>query len=259
MITTYGNESNPPIVLLHGFLGTHRDWKEITDVLKANWYCIVPDLPGHGENTSVAKEPSQVKQALKSIHFEVMQSIQQPFHLLGYSLGGRVALKWAAEHPESIISLCLESAHPGLLTEPERQQRVRADKIWANRLRNEPITEVLRDWYRQPVFSQLSANQIEELVDQHQEQTPAPLANSLEQLGLGKQRSFWRFLAKWDKPLLYISGEQDLKFNGIGNKLTDSCGKAHHAIITNASHNCHWQQKKQYIEVLIAFLENIRS
>ncbi|WP_351125640.1 alpha/beta fold hydrolase, partial [Shewanella sp. T24-MNA-CIBAN-0130] len=60
------------------------------------------------------------------------------FHVLGYSLGGRIALHIADDYADSLLSLTLESAHPGLQDAQQQAARAKSDSIWAKKLQHMP-------------------------------------------------------------------------------------------------------------------------
>lgn len=264
MLSVYGDPKSPPIVLLHGFLGNRDEWLTIVKSLQDKWYCIVPDLPGHGERI-LSSLKSSIDNDLNQMVDEITSLVKRPFHLIAYSLGGRIAIKLAHERPELIASLCLESVHPGLKTAKDKKQRMLADAHWASRFRHEPIETVLNDWYQQPVFSALTQPKHKQQIERHTQQAIEPLINMFEKTSLGKQTSYWYFLAHINIPLLYISGENDIKFNKIGNKLKVSYknivsqGYIHHIIVEDASHNCHQDNTEQYLTIIKLFLNHLNS
>jgi len=110
-----------PLVFLHGFLGTAADWQPVCDFLPP-CHCIGINLPGHGGVPF-------------SEDFEI--DIER-FHLIGYSLGGRLAMAYAAKNPSRIASLTIASAHPGLTDESEKQKRLENDAMWAKNVIGTP-------------------------------------------------------------------------------------------------------------------------
>ena len=120
-----GNSQKPALVFLHGFLGSGKSWLKIAQSFSENYFCILPDLPGHGENTkgdlAYALDFDIVTAWLSDLLDQIPVS---KVHLVGYSLGGRVALNFACRHPKQILSLTLESANPGIMDESERARRL---------------------------------------------------------------------------------------------------------------------------------------
>ena len=122
-----GDPSHPPLLLLHGFMGSSQDFAALLPSLAKHFYCILPDLPGHGETLTITgfytfEHTAQALLALLD-HLGISQS-----HLLGYSMGGRLALYLVCYFPERFRRVVLESASPGLKTVNERQERVKKDE-----------------------------------------------------------------------------------------------------------------------------------
>lgn len=208
--------SKPTLILLHGFLGAASDWQPLSDLLP-EINCLALDLPGHGHTQNqqlrhMADFPVWLQQQL------TLRDIRQ-YHLLGYSLGGRLALQFAATHPLGLQSLLLENAHPGLNSPAERQNRGKADAQWARRFYREALPDVLADWYQQPVFSDLSPQERTLLMTERSQNTGRSLVRMLCRCSLARQADYQGWIKTTSLPMLYLCGEQDLKFRTIGEQL----------------------------------------
>ena len=227
--------SKPTLVFLHGFLGSANDWSALIEQLP-DCDCIAFDLPGHGD----ARE-QRLNRMIDFPHW-LNQQLQQRdisnYHLLGYSLGGRLALQFAATQPTGLQSLLLENAHPGLSSVEERQVRASADARWARRFYRELLIDVLADWYQQPVFADLSPAERTSLITERSQNSPAQLAHLLCRCSLAKQADLQPWLQETFLPILYLCGEQDLKFQALGTQLA-----IHNASVTQhilaGGHNLH--------------------
>ncbi len=258
MLRTQGNPDNPPIVFIHGFLGNHLDWSAVIDALSQQWFCLSIDLPGHGERGDSLLSNSGESE-LNLLFDSIISTIDKPFNLLGYSLGGRIAMLLAHQHPGYILSLSLESSHPGLLTQHEKQNRIQADKKWASLFLTQPLNLVLREWYQQPVFNCHNNRKLQQLVESHLGQSGAQLSKALTDYSLGIQKPYWDFLSQWNKPLLYISGKYDGKFCSIGADIKNINPYTQHITLEQSAHNCHDDQPQAFIDTLSRFLNNNRS
>ncbi len=177
----------PPLVFLHGFLGKGSDWEAVCSYLPpCRIYC--PDLPGHGNSP-----------------FTENFTLDLPdptFHLIGYSMGGRLAAAYAEKNPQRIASLTLLSTHPGLRTEEEKKKRWESDSRWAKLLFELPIDEFLARWYDQPVFKPYVPD-----LTLRKKQNIAALVQSLLHNSLSKQPVY-----ELDQVLV---GEYDEKFRAL--------------------------------------------
>lgn len=227
--------SKPTLVLLHGFLGSANDWSALIGQLP-DCDCIAFDLPGHGR----AREQHLSRMA--DFPLWLNQQLQQRdisnYHLLGYSLGGRLALQFAATQPVGLQSLLLENAHPGLSSVDERKTRASADARWARRFYREPLIDVLANWYQQPVFVDLSPTECMTLIAERSQNNAAQLAHMLCCCSLAKQADLQSWLKNTSLPVLYMCGEQDLKFQAIGAQLATHCTSVTQKILAGG-HNLH--------------------
>ena len=227
--------SKPTLVLLHGFLGSANDWSALIEQLP-DCDCIAFDLPGHGS----AREQRLSRMA--DFPLWLNQQLQQRnishYHLLGYSLGGRLALQFAATQPVGLQSLLLENAHPGLSSVDERKTRASADARWARRFYREPLIDLLTDWYQQPVFTDLSPIERAKLIAERSQNSAAQLAHMLCCCSLAKQADLQSWLKNTSLPVVYLCGEQDLKFQAIGAQLATDCSSVTQKILAGG-HNLH--------------------
>ena len=114
----------PPLLLLHGFTGSGESWEPLLPALCEHIRVLTVDLPGHGR-TRVPDEVAaySMPRVVETLAEMLVASNAAPAHVLGYSMGGRVALALAAHAPHLVQRLILESASPGLATHEERTPR----------------------------------------------------------------------------------------------------------------------------------------
>lgn len=228
------------LVFLHGFLGTPTEWLALLDRLPAAWRtrCHCLTLPGHGADAPTALPWHRLDDWLDG---ELNRRAIRRAVLYGYSLGGRLALHYAASAQASgkLAGLILESANPGLSHRGERQARARNDAHWVRRLRSEPLHQVLLDWYQQPVFADLSAARRHELVTLRSSHAPRPLARMLAASSLARQPDLTPWLQHTPLPVLYLYGAADHKFATLADSLLQCCPAVEGIRIPDAGHNLH--------------------
>ncbi len=147
------NHTLPVIVLLHGFTGSTGTWSEVIDLLKENYHMVAIDLIGHGKTTAPL-DPNRYSMEEQIADLEALfNELNIPeFTLLGYSMGGRIALSYTINFPERVTSLILESSTPGLKTEVERIERMNKDKLLAQKISSEGIRSFVEFWENIPLF-----------------------------------------------------------------------------------------------------------
>ncbi|MCH8837349.1 MAG: alpha/beta fold hydrolase, partial [Candidatus Marinimicrobia bacterium] len=114
----YDDGQGPVVVLLHGFMGCLENWADLRRQLRPQWRTMAIDLPGHG-GTPIANfgAPDAFERLPAALEDLLDGFSRDSVHLLGYSMGGRVALALALRAPERFASLVLEGVSPGLETD----------------------------------------------------------------------------------------------------------------------------------------------
>jgi len=241
-----GAAGKPWLVFLHGFSGDRREWR-LPEMCLDDYPRLYLDLPGHGESAHVAvSDFSHMSQLLNRtlISYNILN-----YWLVGYSLGGRIAMYHACQRPEGLQGLIVEGAHPGLRDDHERISRRASDAHWAARFRHEPLEAVFADWYQQPVFASLTEGQRQALVALRSRNHGATLAAMLQATSLAEQPDLRAALAESQVPFFYLYGERDDKFRAIARELP-AIGHE----IPHAGHNAHRENPAAVAERLAQIL-----
>lgn len=254
---TAGDPRGPPVLLLHGFMGSAADWRDVRAALEARFYCVAPDLPGHGASTGLTDEAYAVEGTARRV-LDVLgePGVERPA-LVGYSMGGRLALYLALRHPARFAGLFLESASPGLESPEERESRRAADERRARRLETEDFGRFLEDWYRQPLFAPLARNKalLREIIEARRRNDPAELAKSLRGMGTGSQPSLWGELSGLRIPALAVAGELDGKYVEVSRRMAGLTPAMESVAVPGVGHNVHAEASQTYLATLKGFLE----
>ncbi|MBY5994173.1 2-succinyl-6-hydroxy-2,4-cyclohexadiene-1-carboxylate synthase [Ferrimonas balearica] len=235
-----------PLVLLHGFLGDHRDWPE---ALGEGFDCLALDLPGHGLSRHC---PLDSLPAFETVTDLLLASLDTAgydrFHLLGYSLGGRLALHLAQRAPGRLLSLTLESAHPGLTELAQRRARLASDGAWHQRMQSEPVERWLDAWYQQGVFADLDPDARAALVAARRHNDPQALAALYLGTSLGHQGDLRALPCPF--PAQLLTGEQDSKFTTLARQWQQAQPHWQHRVIPGAGHNIHRARPDAFLATL---------
>ena len=265
----YGSTSAPALVLLHGFLGSAADWSALITRLKDDYFLIVIDLPGHGASQWQEQDDQgsqyfchRLEQTLQAVASDHKLLPSFGFSVLGYSLGGRLAMACASAFADRIERLFLEGAHPGLLCEQARQERHHSDLHWARRFAGEPLPQVLHDWYQQPVFADLNQRQIEALIAQRSGVNGSLLAKAMMAFSLSRQPDYRpalvRLRVEQQCPIHYVHGIRDHKFARVGQQLLAESAVDTVDSISQCGHNVHRQQPEAMAQ-LLCVLSGVRN
>lgn len=236
-------------------MGDCHDFERVISNL-SGFCCLAVDLPGHGQ--TIVKQDSDyqmpnVAQALINLLIEL--NIKQCI-LVGYSMGGRIALYLAIHFPQYFPGVILESASPGLASQLERDHRIAKDSKLAEQLESSDFdfANFIQQWYSNPLFTSLVKHpHYPKAIARRLCNDPHQLAKSLRLIGLGTQPNLWKSLPKIQIPLLLIVGELDPKFVRINQMMANSCPQASFYRINSTGHNVHFEAPLQFTKLLKYF------
>lgn len=238
------------LIFLHGLLGTKADWKKLIDNLP-QFRCIALDLPFHG--TQKASAVKNFDDTCRYLSDNIKSAVgNAPFFLVGYSLGGRIALYYALQaqyKKDNLQGLILEGVNLGLQNDAERQARRLNDLQWATRFGTEAPQSILNDWYQQPVFAHLTNAQRADLILERADNCGEHIGKMLLATGLAEQPDFRAKVLSTFLPIYYFVGENDQKFRqmALDNQLNLT-------LIENAGHNAHAENPQKFAEKMTALL-----
>lgn len=253
IFTTLGNPKNPPLVFLHGFLGSGKNWLNIAHSFSENFFCILPDLPGHGKNTNLDINSPLNFDILTDWLFQSLNEIaSSKIHLVGYSLGGRAALHFACRYPERILTLMLESANPGIVDESERIRRLAEDTARAESILKDGMSAFVDKWYSMPLFASLGDHpqKLSAIKESAKSNRPDWMAKVIHELSPGAQAPLWNSLSTLSFPVLLIAGEKDEKYVRGIRKMAGQIPNSRYVIVSEAGHNVHAEQPQEFIALI---------
>ncbi len=246
----------PTIVFLHGFMGASNDWLHIADALKDTFECVLLDLPGHGKTPAPCNETTaNIAWMAEQVRaFMTTQNIGR-CHLVGYSMGARIALPLALNHPNLLQSMTIESNEPGLQDEKVRADRVHLDTQRAQSIREHGLDAFLDKWYAAPLFESLTKHpQFPKTLAKRRLNAPETVAKIIQDVSAGQQTNLWPRVCELSLPSLWITGELDTKYTPIVTRAAALAPRSTLKIIADAGHNAHLEQPDTYAQTLKKFL-----
>ncbi len=182
----------------------------------------------------------------------------RPFRriLVGYSLGGRLALHAVLNDPGLWAGVAIVAADPGKGTPAEKKKQLERDRRWAARLLNEPWDAVMADWEQLPVFQ----GRKPATPRAGSEKVKDVIAHAFEAYSKGRQRDLIPWLeGVINPPILYISGEADAKYRAIGEELQGRCPAVRHVSVQGAGHRVPWEAPGAFLDALMPFIVTIAA
>lgn len=243
--TADGPDDGPPVVLLHGFTQTSASWSPVAASLGDAHRVTRVDLPGHGGS-------AEVRLDLAATAAAVADECGRAAYV-GYSMGGRVALRLALDRPDLVTHLVLVGATAGIDDADARADRRLQDEERARDLERDGTDAFLDRWLAQPLFAGLDPRP-DDLTARRA--NPADgLAASLRLSGTGAMDPPW-----WDQlgrlgragvPATVVVGARDEKFTALGRRLVAGIGPtATLEVVPGAGHACHLEDPEAFLTVL---------
>lgn len=218
----------PTLILLHGFTQTRQSWRRTATELGSRYRAITPDLPGHGQ--AAARTPSF--DACTAYIRALAPS--EPFGLVGYSMGGRIALHAALQL--NLERLILIGASPGIQDPKAREARRQADNALATKIEAIGVEAFAREWGKLPLWEGQPERTRAAAYADRLRNTPHGLAQALRGLGTGTMDPLWDRLPELEIPVTLITGERDEKFRALAADMAEALPNAQHVRIPGTGH-----------------------
>jgi 2-succinyl-6-hydroxy-2,4-cyclohexadiene-1-carboxylate synthase len=235
---------------LHGSLQTALVWKPIGNAIESEFGSVQVEAVNLYENEyeSFGDWREQFYEKVEE------QTKGEPSLLLGYSMGGRLAMDALVNNPAMWSGVIAVGADPGLISDDARSKQLQKDLEWARRFRTEDIQELLVEWDELPVFcgrSNCASREISELDSEK-------ISRFFDVFSKARQGNMLPMLRKLKTPpLLYISGCDDIKYTKIGQDLAAHCMPVRHQIIPNAGHRVPWESQDAFISEVSVFIDAV--
>lgn len=250
-----------PLLLLHGFTGSAAAWHPFLPDWSRRFRTVAVDLPGHGRTGAPRDSARYRTEAAVDDLCRLMDRLSiGRAAVLGYSMGGRLALSLAMLRPERVAALILESSSPGLASAEERVARVKQDEALADRIEREGIERFVDYWENLPLFAsvkRLPDDVRERLRRGRLANRTHGLAGSLRGMGTGVQPSWWHRLPELNVPVQLITGERDAKFRGIAERMQRALPDCRLAVVPDAGHLVHVEKPELFATIVVNFLLSI--
>ncbi len=219
------SETPTTVVLLHGFAATPRHWDRVVAALPAGRFAPTAlDLADADPPT-----PAGVRALVEAI-------VPERFVLVGYSMGGRLALDFALAAPARIERLVLVSTSAGIEDATERAARRASDEALAASIEREPIEAFVARWQAVALFAR-DPDWVKEAVAVDERRcSPAVLAASLRAFGPGVMGPMWGRLHELEMPAAILAGAEDANYVRAGRRLADALPRSSLEVVPGVGH-----------------------
>lgn len=266
-VSVSGPPQGVPVVVLHGFTGSASAMAPLTERLAGAFRAadereralriVVPDLVGHGASQAPSDPTAYRVESMAEQALSLADALDcETFHLVGYSMGGRVALTLGCASSARLRSLTLIGATAGIADPDERRRRVEDDSARADTIAAD-FTAFVDEWMRGPLFAgqaRLGDEYLEAARAQRMASDPDGLALSLRHGGTGSMIPLHRQLGRCEVPTLMMVGLRDAKFCEIAQELAASLPQAAVVRVAGAGHAAHVERPRHAAATVAAFI-----
>lgn len=234
----------PLLVALHGFTGDGSTMVPLVEACRDGRPAMLIDIVGHGaSDTPAIVEPYSMASVVDQVLSVIGPRDIGTVHLLGYSMGGRIALSMAARAPWYFASVTSLSSTPGIQDPQVRAERHDADLRRAERIETIGVESFVDEWLKLDLFASYVATLDEAAlaatVGQRCRASAVGLAHSLRGTGTGAMAPVWLSLPALRTPLLAIAGALDANYVNIAHRMAEAAPFGEAAIIAGAGHVAH--------------------
>ncbi len=220
---------------LHGAVGSGHDWDLFADsfgekIHPVNLWNLL------GKSTLSLPEAGQV----------ITLQAKKNDILMGYSMGGRLALHSLLADPRKWRAAIIVSAHPGLIE--GQADRLIHDEQWAT-LAEQDWAQFIEKWNQQSILS-TSCRGLRQADSRNQ----SAVAASFRHWSLGAQDHLASRLPEITCPLLWITGAEDKKFTPLAKEATALIPNSQHHVVSRAGHRVPWEQPIAFSAAVRGFL-----
>ena len=218
----------------------------LANIISSRYTVKLVDAPNHGGSSDISLDCNDGANALCATVGDAVY--------IGYSMGARLCLHAALQHPKQVKALVLISGTAGIEDPEQRVQRRTSDEALADHIERIGTAAFITEWLSRPMFSNLRSSPAD-ILDRNRN-TATSLATSLRLAGTGAQQSLWGSLHLLDMPVLLIAGNQDEAFCNNAKRMKELIGdNAKFAIVQNSGHSVHLEQLEDCAKIILNWLD----
>ena len=241
-VKTFGDRRNPPILFLHGIRLAGAIWDAHARDLCDDYFVITPDLPGHG---TLAHLPFDIPTCEAFLEYIAQNVTQRPPLVVGYSLGGYVAMRYATDQPESTAGLLITGCS--------------ADVVGIRALIYEICVGITAQFSQEFVQKMLAVA--------FRITLPRKVANLIIPFAFNQQVfetsrktvsevAYSERLRTYAKPMLIVNGEYDILFRPDENKYAEAA-RARVIIMRNSDHVAPLRRPRHFTAIVRRFARRV--
>ena len=233
---------------LHGAVGLAADWDVFKRRIEQEGHRVhAIDLWSYLQDGECSFEDFAGKLCREA------RNASAPPVLIGYSMGGRLALHALIEDPEAWGGAMMISVHPGRESEEEKIPRMAADAEWAAKILAGKWDSFLEAWEAQPVLQGQCETPLADRSILRERQVA--VARGFTSWSLGKQENLRSLLASITRPVFWLSGSRDPKFVSLTDSVWKEMPDGYLLGPVKAGHRVPWEAPEEFLQCVEHLLD----
>lgn len=246
-----------PVICLHGFAEDHTTWNHL---VLPGYTLYKIDLLGHGKSDK-PNDPKcyAMEGILQQLNKLIHELVKTNYIIMGYSMGGRLALAYAFKYRNEVDKLILESASFGIKETTKQLERREKDRKLAEKIVCNGAAWFEAYWSNLELFKtqkKLSESIRKEIKNRRLNNDVGALANTILGSGQSEMPYYGDRIEDLSMPILYVCGVLDEKYTQLGRETAEKNRNMLCLAIRHAGHNVHLEQAELFGQVVEHFLNN---
>ncbi len=238
-----------PIIFLHAFAVTGAMWFPQVPALTAAGYDVIcVDQRGHGQS-SAPSGPYTISQMADDVHQLIGRLKLDMACVVGLSMGGRVAMRLALDHPEDVAALALVSAK----SEPAREIRAELE-VLAQRAKRGEAALAVETWYDEHYqrLAVYAPDLVRKLKEEWRDKSGSGFIGAAQ--AITEMESVTTRISEIRAPTLAVAGALDSPCHPFVAWYERSIPDCRGIIVPEAAHFVNVEQPERFNELLLGFL-----
>ena len=255
---------SPTILAFHGFGGSGQDFEPVAKVLDhlgLNW--IAPRLSAFAPRHSPDEESYLLREEFLRLIHQIIEDygVKRPI-VMGYSMGGRIALQYALCHQESVRGLILVGVTPGIRDSSLMLERKHLEDEWIQMIESDGVSAFQDYWQTLPVVAsqvRIPEEVKEAIRNRRRAALPRELIFSLQLFGQGVFPALWDNISQLAIPALLVAGADDEKYLELAHEMQKEMKHGTAEAIPNAGHTAHLENTPAFAKCCEKFINKLVS
>ena len=230
----------PAVIFVPGFMQQGDAWSPVGELVGERYPSAYLDFRTHSFEARLG---------------ELREAARPGAVVVGYSMGGRLALHLAVREPDRLAGLVTVGASPGIDDPDERRSRAEDDERLAAWMEYSTIEEVVDRWESLPVFAGQPSDLVEAQRPGRLSHDPRLLATLLRSAGQGVLPGIWDELRRLPTPVLALAGERDERYMAAARRIALLAPNGDALPVMGAGHAAHLERPDTVASLVLEFLD----